>query len=628
MLMIRERRNKDKLASYYKKFMDEGIVDPNVHPWVADSWQRCRALRLPHETMPRINKLSREEIAAHQKTHECIIKYVDGLYEQCKQHFNIHNLSMLLIDEGGYVIKNYAMPFFQRIIEDIQGMRVLEEDIGTSSISVAMEHKVPFLMFGPEMWVRDCHSGDACSAPICVDGRIRYVISFFSLDQNSLPYDLLLSLLLTMKYSLEQYLNMLEAWTINRIMMEQLPVTVYWLGKDGGVKYANENGRKRLDGRERLEDVFLNYEHIPVKKALKGIPTQHREITWITQDRTYEDITTVMPIRVGSDVASALVLSMSIEDLKTTIAHATGYSSRYSLYSMVGETAEFLALQHKAGRVARTDNNILLQGEPGTGKQRLAHGIHQASPRAAAPLIAVRCRNAPLKELEAEFFGCDNGVEQSQGKLELAVGGTLFLDEVEKLPSEMGDELADVLRHGLPAKDRSGRRRTFDVRVIAACDSNLKRLVEKGLFSKDLYDLVVGVTMRVPPLRERVKDIEIIAEHILVEMSAQHNLSQKHLAPDAVKLLLSCSWPGNIKQLQGVIEQAFFHTPGSIIDAENIKLPGDKTLERSWKYDKDAFIAAWKSAGGNISKLATMLDVSRVTLYRYLKKYGLGPKAK
>ena len=103
---------------------------------------------------------------------------------------------------------------------------------------------------------------------------------------------------------------------------------------------------------------------------------------------------------------------------------------------------------------------------------------------------------------------------------------------------------------------------------------------------------------------------------------------QKRLSPEAVSLLLSCSWPGNIKQLQGVIEQAFFHTPGSIIEAENIKLPGDKTLERSWKYDKEAFIAAWKSAGGNISKLATMLDVSRVTLYRYLKKYGLGPKNK
>lgn len=243
-------------------------------------------------------------------------------------------------------------------------------------------------------------------------------------------------------------------------------------------------------------------------------------------------------------------------------------------------------------------------------------------------MIAVKCHNASMAELEAEFFGTNEDGQQSAGKLELAIGGTLFLDEVEKLPLEMGDKLADALTHGLPATENGGKPRMFDVRVIAACDSNLKRLADKGLFSRNLYELVLDTTMRVPPLRERVKDIEVIASHILVEMSAQHNLPQKRLSPEAVSLLLSCSWPGNIKQLQGVIEQAFFHTPGSIIEAENIKLPGDKTLERSWKYDKEAFIAAWKSAGGNISKLATMLDVSRVTLYRYLKKYGLGPKAK
>ena len=569
----------------------------------------------------------KRQIIEHQKTHEFIVKYVDGLYEQSKQHFNIHNLSMLLIDEGGYVIKNYALPFFQRVIEDIQGMRVLEEDVGTSSISIAREHNVPFLMFGPEMWIKDSHSGDACSAPIYVNGKIRYIISFFSLDQNDLPYDLLLSLLMTMKYSIEQHLSMLESWSINQIMMEQLPISVYWIGKNAKIKYCNENGRKRLDGKEELEDVFLNYEHIPIKKALQGVPTYRREITWITQDRTYEDITTVMPIKVGSEVESALVLSMSIEDLKTTIAHATGYSSRYSLYSMVGETSEFLALQHKATRVARTDHNILLQGEPGTGKQRLAHGIHQASSRAAAPLIVVKCSNAPLEELEEEFFGRMDGDQPLAGKLELSLGGTLFLDEVEKLPVEMGDKLADALTHGIVNK-KTGITKKFNVRVIAACDSNLKRLADKGLFSRKLYELVLDTTMRVPPLRERVKDIEVIATHILAEMSAQHNLPPKKLSQEAVGMLLSCSWPGNIKQLQGVIEQAFFHTPGSIIEAENIKLPGDRTLEKSWKYDKESFIAAWKSAGGNISKLANMLDVSRVTLYRYLKKYGLGPKHK
>ena len=179
--MIREKRNKEKLTAYYNKFMEEGIVDPNVHPWVAESWQRCRNLHLPHETMPKVNRLTREQVIEHQKAHAQIVEYVDGLYEQNKQHFNSHNLSMLLIDDQGYVIKNYAMPFFQRVIDDIQGMRVLESDIGTSSISIAREHNVPFLMFGPEMWIRESHNGDACSAPICVQGKIRYILSFIEL---------------------------------------------------------------------------------------------------------------------------------------------------------------------------------------------------------------------------------------------------------------------------------------------------------------------------------------------------------------------------------------------------------------------------------------------------------------
>ena len=623
--MIREKRNKEKLTAYYNKFMEDGIVDPNVHPWVADSWQRCRSMRLPHETMPKINHLTREQVTEHQKAHAQIVEYVDGLYEQNKQQFNTYNLSMLLIDDQGYVIKNYAMPFFQRVLDDIQGMRVLESDIGTSSISIAREHNTPFLMFGPEMWIRESHNGDACSAPICVQGKIRYVLSFCSVEQKELPYDLLLSLLLTMKFSLERYLDMLVYWNVQKTILDELPVSVYWLNRDEKIQYCNENGKKRLEGKTSLADVFLNYEHIPVRQALNGKPSYRREITWITPDRTYEDVTTTVPVSVGGNVEGAAILSMSIADLKTTIAHATGYSSRYSLYSMVGETTEFLALQHRATRIARADCNILLQGEPGTGKQRLAHGIHQASARAAAPLIVVKCTDHSPKAMAEELFGRTDGDNlPAAGKLELAMGGTLFIDEVEKLPVELGDRLADALRDGLPVPGERERKK-LNIRVIAACDSNLKRLADKGLFSRSLYEMVLDTVMRIPPLRERVKDISVLANHILAEMSAQYNMPQKHLTPEALKILTGCSWPGNIKQLQGVIERAFFHVPGSVIEAEDIKMPADKTLEKSWKDDKEAFISVWKAAGGNISKLAIMLDVSRVTLYRYLKKYELGP---
>ena len=241
-------------------------------------------------------------------------------------------------------------------------MRVLEEDCGTSSLSVARSHNVPFLMFGPEMWVRECHSGDACSAPISVDGQNRYFLSMFSLDQNDLPYDILLSLLMTMKYSVENYLKMIEYWKVCNIISEDIPAAIFWVNRDGSLRYANDRARLRMDEGARMEDVFLNYEHIPVQKGFDGKKTIRKEITWITQDRTYEDVTSVLPVYNSGRVDSVVVITMSIEDLKTTIAHATGYSSRYSLYSMVGNSSEFQALQHKAARVARGDNNILLQG--------------------------------------------------------------------------------------------------------------------------------------------------------------------------------------------------------------------------------------------------------------------------
>ena len=182
------------------------------------------------------------------------------------------------------------------------------------------------------------------------------------------------------------------------------------------------------------------------------------------------------------------------------------------------------------------------------------------------------------------------------------------------MPLSIGDKLAAVLK-------AEGDK--LNVRLVAACDSNLKKLTDKGLFSKDLYELLMKTVLRIPPLRERVEDIEVIAKHILMEMSNQHHLPLKTLSRESIGMLKHCVWLGNIKQLQGVIEMAFFHTAGTMIYPENIKLPADKTLEKSWKYDKQSFIEVWKAAGGNISKLSDMLDVSRVTLYRYLKKYGL-----
>ena len=631
--MIRERRSKEKLMNYYKKFIDEGVMDPNVHPWVAESWEQSKELGITSQVMPKLVKLSKDELARRQHLHRPAMDYLNGLYNETREHFNVYNLSLLLLDQDCYVMKNYALPFFQKSPGQLEGARLAEEDIGTSSISIVHEHKSPFLLFGPEMWIKECQDGDACSVPIMVDGQLVYIVTIVSVEQEELPHSAVVSLLLSIRYAMEQHLTMLAQLEARHVILDSVPFAVYHIIPGGDVVYSNKLGKSRLAGIDavgtkdvvaNLNDVVLNYRHTPLYKGFKGIPSYNKEVTWITQRKTYEDITTVVPLEQDKAVTSVVAVSLPIEDLRTLVAHAVGYKARYSLTSMVGETPVFITMQEKAGRVARNNHHLLLQGESGTGKQRMAHAIHQASSRAAGPLISLKCGDILPEVLEEELFGSGEYRDESRpGKLELANGGTLFLDEIEKMPMHVAARLANALKTCKVCRLGEKVERGFDIRIIAACDSDLKRLTEKGAFFSPLHEIISKSMIRIPPLRARREDIPLLAEHIICELAEQHNMPVKELQSEAKELLMSYEWPGNIKQLQGVAEQAFFNTEGNTIALKDISLLGETGISTAWKEDKDIFVEAWKVAGGNISRLANMLDVSRVTLYRYLKKFGL-----
>jgi len=630
--MLRENRNKEKLKLYYEKYITQNVIDPNVHPWVSESWQESKMLNVAFDTPLKLPKIGKQELAALQQKHFPALDFLKGLFQTVHEYFNSNNLSLLLLDENCYTLKSYALPFFQKTPGEVEGSRLSIQDIGTSSISIAYEHQTPFLMFGPEMWRKDGQDSDACSTPIIVDGELRYILTLIAVQENLLPQDTLVTLMLSMRYSLETHLKNIDRLKATHTILDAVPLAVYHILPGGDVAYTNTLGQNRLSGilpekskdTPNLSDVVLNYRHTPIMKGFLGIPSYNKEVTWITPRKTYEDITTVVPIFRDEEVNSVVTVSLPIEDLRTLVAHAAGYISRYSLSSMVGESSAFLAMKEKATRAAKHDHHLLLQGEPGTGKQRLAHGIHQASPRAAGPLISVKCGDMPPELLDVELFGViDNQDEARSGKLELANGGTLFLDEIEKLPLHLANRLAEALLSGRLTRANDTILRSFDARIIAACDSDLKRLTERGVFSNKLYTLISKSIIRVPSLRARASDINVLTNHIIVELAEQHHLEIKSLAPTAMQVLLDYDWPGNIKQLQGVVEQAFFQTPGDIIYAETILIPGRTNLDKAWKEDKELFMTSWRAAGGNISRLANMLDVSRVTLYRYLKKYGL-----
>lgn len=625
--MIRERRSKEKLQQYYQRFIQQGIIDPNVHPWVAESWQKSQSEGVPRDAIRSKACLTKEELCQQRIKHAEALNFLEGLYQEVRGHFNKYNLSFLLLDEECYALKSYALPFFQKNPGELEGVRLTETDIGTSSIAIAKKQQIPFLVFGPEMWIEDGQAGDACSAPVVVDGKLQYILTLVSVDQAPLPSGAMETLLLMMKYSMEKHLEMLRRLEEKHAILNAVPLAAYYILPGGQVTYANKNGHSRLLGAKGvkgtelpdLKDVVLNYKHTLLAKGFLGIPSYNKEMTWITSHNTYEDITTVLPLYSNNEVNSVVAISFSIEDLEMLGAHAVGYTARYNLSSMVGKSHAFLRMKEKASRVARGNRYLLLQGEPGTGKQRLARGIHQEGLRAGGPLITLKCKELSPELLDYELFGRKEQGESEPGKLELAKCGTLFLDEVEKVPIEIANKLVDwiVCHHEADPITPSG------VRIIAASDSDLKRLVEKGKFSPELYELIAKPIVRVPALRTRQEDISLLAEHIIQELAEQHGMGKKIMSKNAIALLEGYEWPGNIKQLQTVIEDAFFHTSDCVIEEHMINLPQEAGIETSWKDDREAFLNSWKEARGNISRLSQTLGVSRVTLYRYLKKYGL-----
>lgn len=638
--MVRGPRSREKLRAYYDLYMKTGELDANVNPEIAASWQKSRSYAVPNDRIHTDHRLAPEAFAARQRLHQEAISYLQKLTSNLRDFFKEYDISLLLLDSECVILKSYTMPFYQMTPGEIEGVRVGVEDIGTSSVSMAYELQTPFWVFGPEMWVADSHASDACSAPIFIDQKLSYIVTMVGMHYQNMPQEAVMAVLKTLAFGMENYLQQQHRLKAQETILDVIPFAVYHVTNGSEVAYANKLGMERLKrigvGKKenkgfstKLDEVVINYLHTPIYAGFQGVESRNKEVTWITTNKTYEDITTVIPFEkdISGKVAGVAAISMPIEDLRTMVAHAAGFTAKYSLSSLVCDGSSFASVKEKAVRIAKGKTHVLLLGESGTGKQRMAHGIHQASSFAAGPFITLNCMDAAQEIMEQELFGVNVSSDVSHpGKLELADGGTLFIDEIEKMPLEIAKSLAASLITKESKRVGEDTSRPINVRIIAACDGELKRFVERGTFPKALYDIVSRSVIRIPPLRNRKEDIGILAVHILTELSAVHQAKPKTLSKAAVDFLKSYEWPGNIKQLQTVMENVFFNTVGTEIQPDDIDLMGDAKMNGRWKDDREAFVKLWIVAGGNVSRLANILHVSRVTLYRYLKKYGLEKK--
>ena len=429
------------------------------------------------------------------------------------------------------------------------------------------------------------------------------------------------------------------------------------LADEGFEVMTADGGSKALDIlKETIPDIILLDIWMP---DIDGIETLERirelypnvQVIMISGHGTIE--TAVKATKLGA--YDFIEKPLSLEKILLSVNNALKYNRLETeldlfkerdrqRYQITGHSQAITELKKQIQIVAPTDAWVLIVGENGTGKELVAHTIHKLSKRKDKPLIEVNCAAIPDDLIESELFGHEKGsftgaTTMKRGKFDQADNGMLFLDEIGDMSLKAQSKVLRILQE--QRFERVGGNRTInvDVRVIAATNKNLEEEIAKGTFREDLYFRLNVIPIRVPPLRERIDDIQELVNEFLDKFSIDTKKERKFLSHEALELVKKYTWPGNIRELKNLVERMAIMYTGKVIDAKDIPSPfntsriEDGKLESFFSFDslKEArerfekgFIARKLAQfGGNISKTAEAIGIERSNLHKKIKAYGL-----
>lgn len=305
------------------------------------------------------------------------------------------------------------------------------------------------------------------------------------------------------------------------------------------------------------------------------------------------------------------------------------------LEGVLTASPEMLGVCRTIEKVAPSDATVLVLGESGTGKELVARSLHSLSRRADGPFIAINCAAIPETLLESELFGYEKGAftgaaKTTLGKIETAAGGTLFLDEIGDLPFPLQAKLLRFLQERVIERVGGRKEIPVDVRVVCATHKDLQTLIGESKFREDLYYRVSEISVRIPPLRERVGDVLLLGRAFLERYSRQHGSQMHRFGKDALAALENYHWPGNVRELENRVKRAVIMAEHKQVTARDLELSGEQSSTQPQSFDlrevretaeRQAVLRALSHVGGKISQAAELLGVSRPTMYDLIRKY-------
>ncbi|MCP3943566.1 MAG: AAA domain-containing protein [Desulfobacteraceae bacterium] len=592
--------------------------------------------------------LSQKNLARRRKKNQPLLDILIPQFKEFQSLLAPKEYFISAVDRDGYILHVESSPSMGNIASRTNctpGFRWMENDVGTSAISLALTLQIPIQLSGAEHYCRQVHDLTSSSAPIF--GKNKELIGVIAVAGSSAethPHTLFM--VTTAARAAEQQLRVIRRnreLSLNLHFLDQAMTTarngLIVIKKDKYIWRVNRKARAIL-GMEGLEGKplsILNNLDIDLKNVTSNPGA------WINREYRLilgkEELSLIGSVQLVSsengEPLGAMITFDRMDEVYQMADTIAGTRALFTFDNLTGTSPHFTKAVTLAKRAASSDTTVLLLGETGTGKELFAQAIHNQSRRTGQPFIPINCGAIPANLLESELFGYMDGTFTGgakggkPGKFELAGKGTVLLDEIGDMPHNMQVKLLRVLQTREVYRIGANKPVRIQTRIIAATHVDLIQAIQDGRFREDLYYRLNVFPIPIPPLKERGQEDILTLIRLFL---AEHSSNPPRLSPEAILALCSYRWPGNVRELENCIQRALQLCENNVLDTAHLNLPLSKPTESGAapgtleQMNKNMIFATLEQTKQNMAETAKILGISRATLYRKLNRYKNGLK--
>jgi len=655
--------NKSAILDAWKKAANQGIIDTKVlRPEIARSWSRCIScgvdpwgVEFP-KSDENLLRIAQKKYAAVMGAAAPVLQYL----------LTIFNCNVSLADMHGFVFDLVTpLSVYPRTL----GTFVSEALNGNGNITIAIQEQKPYRVDGYEHFRAIAQSYSGVAAIVKAPKGEKYVLCmndpFATLPDHALDVCIAAAQLVEkLCASRREVFSQLSSATFFDPIIAGDAYTIIVTDQDGMLLTANDSGKKMLSGFDKFPYASRSLGEYLRNRRMLAVLLDGRDNKELEEPVAFKAVgrgkgrEMKLLRRRRIDLANGmkncvLVFENPVDSEEKDSAPAA--SADNEGVSCVGSSPQWKQVMELIANVAVHKSNVMIMGETGTGKEVAARALHQMSGR-SGEFVAINCGALPRDLLASELFGYEGGAftgarsSGAKGKFEYANGGTLFLDEIGDMPVDMQVSLLRVLQEQCVVRIGSNKPIPINVRVVAATNQDLQKLIGEGKFRSDLWYRLSVIEINLPRLADRDGDISLLAEHFNAELSESLNIKYRPLSQEVLAFLESYDWPGNVRELKNVMEKALIVSGGGPVtvncfpNSMKRAAPAEKPATRQLKMmpepepaekpepmkgnareqkEREKIRKVLEEEGGNISRSAKRLNISRNTLYRKIEKYAI-----